>query len=424
MDDLSGRTLLSRFRVVRRLGVGGAASVYEVEDLALGRALALKVLHPSLQQSPSAEARFRREARFGARVSSPHVVRTLDVGELEDGATFVLMDRVRGGSLADRLGRDGRLSIDEAVTMARQVCLALEAAHALGVLHRDLKPDNILLDADGSAKVADFGLLGLLGDSSDEHGELTGTGMLVGTPRYMSPEQARTGALDPRSDVYSVGAVLYEALSGEPAIRGRDVTRVLQRIQRGEVASLAATAPHVPPRLVAVVERAMSLEPDDRYPTAAALERALRRAHRGHPAPSAPRAATAGPLGRGGRGRVALATLAVAGVSLLVGGALALLLSRAAGSSGVEPSGSRVEAAVERLRRIADLAEQRRWDECVALSLEDPDDLQGLAVGFTCATTSLSAERVRAVCSQATSRHVGSALARACESMPAGWPEP
>ena len=203
-----------RYRLLDELGRGGMGVVHRAEQVELGRVVALKVM---LANDEKARARFEREMRVTARLSHPHIVRIFDVGEHE-GAPYFTMELVQGEALSRRLSR-GRLEIDEVLVIARQVASALSEAHGLGLVHRDLKPDNLILsevEARLFVRVLDFGVAH---DSRDE-APLTRTGAILGTALYMSPEQARGLALDGRSDLYSLGCILYEALTGRPPCVG------------------------------------------------------------------------------------------------------------------------------------------------------------------------------------------------------------
>ena len=212
LTDLSERLqggLADRYRLERELGRGGMATVFLAHDLRHDRPVALKVLHPELAATLGPE-RFQREIRTTARLQHPHILPVLDSGETA-GQLWYTMPFVRGESLRDRLQREAQLPVDLTVDLACQVALALDYAHREGVVHRDLKPENILL-SDGQALVADFGIAKAL--SAAGEAQLTETGLAVGTPAYMSPEQAGGGHIDGRSDVYALGCVVYEMLAG------------------------------------------------------------------------------------------------------------------------------------------------------------------------------------------------------------------
>jgi serine/threonine protein kinase len=200
----------NRYRIVRPLGEGGMARVYLAHDELLGRDVAVKVLARRLAEDAESVERFRREARSAASLSHPNIVAVHDTGQTEDGDRFIVMEYVPGGTLKDPIREKGPLPPGEAASVALQVARALAAAHARGVIHRDIKPQNVLLTGSGEAKVADFGIARAAGSAT-----LTGTGLGPGTARYVSPEQAKGEPVTPQSDLYSLGVVLYEMLTGE-----------------------------------------------------------------------------------------------------------------------------------------------------------------------------------------------------------------
>ena len=202
-----------RYRIEREVGRGGMATVFVARDLPHDRPVAIKVLHPNLIASVSAE-RFLREIRIVAALHHPHILPLHDSGEV-DGLLFYVMPYVEGESLRQRLAREGALPLEDALRIAREVAGALAHAHARGVIHRDVKPENILLH-DGGALVADFGVARALHDTQGPGTPLTSDGLVVGTAAYASPEQAAGGDLDARGDVYSLGCVLFEMLAGAP----------------------------------------------------------------------------------------------------------------------------------------------------------------------------------------------------------------
>src|SRR6476660_6312789 len=218
LERLRG-VLAQTYTIDRELGKGGMATVYLAQDVKHERPVALKVLHPELAASLGPE-RFLREIKLAARLQHPHILTVLDSGETARRLWFT-MPFGEGESLRDRLRRERQLPVDDALRIAREAAQALQYAHTHGVIHRDIKPENLLLTDDGNTRVADFGIArGLMaGGGSDEN--LTDTGLVVGTPAYMSPEQASGDrTLDARSDVYSLGSVLYEMLAGEPPFTG------------------------------------------------------------------------------------------------------------------------------------------------------------------------------------------------------------
>jgi serine/threonine-protein kinase len=264
-------SLQDRYRVERELGRGGMATVYLAHDLRHDRAVALKVLHPELAAGLGPE-RFHREIRLTARLQHPHILPILDSGE-SAGRLWYAMPFVNGESLRDLLRREVQLSVEQAVGIAREVAGALDHAHRQGIVHRDVKPENILLGG-GHALVADFGLAKALEAGSEAR--LTETGLALGTPAYMSPEQSSgRGPLDGRSDIYALGCVLYEMLAGHPPFTGPTAQAILARHSLDPVPSLRTVRANVPPAVEAAVVRALAKVPADRFATVEEFTRAL-----------------------------------------------------------------------------------------------------------------------------------------------------
>jgi serine/threonine protein kinase len=235
------RGLADRYRLERELGRGGMATVYLARDLRHDRSVALKVLHPQLAQALGPE-RFKREIETVARLQHPHILTVLDSGEAA-GQLWFTMPYVEGESLRDRLRREPQLPLEDAVRIATDAARALEYAHQHGVVHRDIKPENLLLTKDGSTLVADFGIARAMSGGDEQ---LTQTGMSVGTPAYMSPEQAAGDRhLDARSDVYSLATVLYEMLAGEPPFTGPTPQAIVAKRLSGEIPRLRQVRPSV-----------------------------------------------------------------------------------------------------------------------------------------------------------------------------------
>ena len=262
--------LAGRYTLVRELGRGGMATVYLAEDLRHDRPVALKVLRPELAASMGPE-RFLREIRLTARLDHPHILPVLDSGTAA-GLLWYTMPYVHGETLRDRLRREVQLPIETAVDLTRQVASALDYAHRGGVVHRDLKPENILV-SDGQARVADFGVAKALSEGGE--GKLTETGLAVGTPAYMSPEQASGGAVDVRSDIYALGCVLYEMLAGEPPFTGPTPQAITNKRMTDPVPSVRRVREVVPEAVEHSITRALAKVPADRFPTAAEFARAL-----------------------------------------------------------------------------------------------------------------------------------------------------
>ncbi len=271
--------LADRYRLDRELGRGGMATVFLVQDLRHDRPVALKVLHPALAAALGPE-RFQREIRLAARLQHPHILTVLDsgaAGRTGSGADVLwfTMPFVEGESLRDRLLRERQMPVEVALRIAREAADALDYAHRHGVIHRDIKPENILL-SDGHALVADFGISKALGSGAEEDPRLTETGMALGTPAYMSPEQAAgERSLDARTDVYSLGSVLYEMLAGEAPYTGPTAQAIMARRLTEPVPSLRRLRPNLPEAVDRAVQRALAPVPADRFSSAAQLAQAL-----------------------------------------------------------------------------------------------------------------------------------------------------
>ena len=262
--------LADRYTIERELGRGGAAVVYLARDLRHERLVALKVVRPELSLVLGSE-RFLREIRVTASLKHPHILPLFDSGEA-GGVLWYTAPFVEGESLRARLGREGMLPVDEAVRVAGEVADALAYAHRAGVVHRDIKPGNILM-LGGHAVVADFGISHLAATVPGE--KLTETGLSIGTPGYMSPEQATGGHVDHRADIYALGVVLYEMLAGEPPFGGPNSQAIIARQLTAPPPRLGSTRPRLPTRIDEVVSRALATEPADRYQTAGELAAAL-----------------------------------------------------------------------------------------------------------------------------------------------------
>ncbi len=266
--DLSGSALNDRYELHVVIGEGAFGRVYRGWDRRLERRVAIKMIKPWWAEDPDWAESFDREARLLARISHPGIVQIFDVGQASEGLYYV-SELVDGESLADRLTR-GPLQALEAAMVSEQFCRALGQAHAQRVIHRDVKPANILISADGRVKVGDFGVARLTEGSSDG-----ASATIVGTPRYMAPEQARGRHAIPATDVYSAGVVLYEMLAGRPPFTERGAVELALRHLRDEPASLPAGTPVA---LVQIVDRALAKDPAMRYADATAMADALVRA--------------------------------------------------------------------------------------------------------------------------------------------------
>ncbi len=265
----ASRVLADRYELHERMGAGGSGTVWRGHDRALDRPVAIKLLHADLADDPVIEARFRTEATAAAKLTHPHAVQVYDVGR-DDDVDFLVMELVAGVSLADLL-REGPVPAGVAAAIGAMVAEALGAAHQAGIVHRDVKPANVLLAADGAVKLADFGIARVLGAVSSR---LTRTGTVLGTARYLAPEQLREEAIDARADVYALGLVLYESLTGRLPFGDGSQAEVATRRLTMSLPSVRAYA-DVPPGLDEVIRWATRRDPEERPPTGAALAEAL-----------------------------------------------------------------------------------------------------------------------------------------------------
>lgn len=275
----------NRYTIVRRIGSGGMANVYSGRHAQLERPLVLKVLHAHLARDPEMRVRFRREAEAACQLVHPHICTILDYGEV-DATIFLVMPFLAGGSLADVLVRDRIVPPAAAATTAAQVATALDYAHRHGVIHRDIKPDNILFDDDRHAIITDFGIA-----TARFHGRLTGTGRAMGTPHYMSPEQAMGKMVDGRSDLYAVGVMLYEMLLGFPPFDGADSYSVGYKHVHEAPVPPEVVDSRTPLGLSAIIMRCLAKNPAERYQRGYDLADALIAFLAALSQPDAPRAA-------------------------------------------------------------------------------------------------------------------------------------
>lgn len=265
-----------RYHIKARLGMGGMGVVYRAEHRLMQRDVALKVIHPRLVDRPEAVARFHHEVQAAARINDEHVVRAYDAEQV-DTIHFLVMEYVEGESLDRLIAREGKLPIAAACSYARQAALGLEAAHAQGMAHRDIKPQNMMVDATGRLKVLDFGLARFVLDQhAEEAPRLTTAHLVLGTPDYMAPEQARESrAADIRSDIYSLGCTLYQMLAGQPPFPTGSAIEKLALHMTGSPRAIEELRPGVPDRLADVIKRMMARDPAARYPSPAHVAEAL-----------------------------------------------------------------------------------------------------------------------------------------------------
>jgi predicted Ser/Thr protein kinase len=260
-----GEVIVERYELEELVGTGGMSSVYKARDRLLERPVALKILHEQYTLDPEYVERFRREARAVAQLAHPNIVTVIDRGE-QDGRQFIVFEYVDGENLKQVVNREGALPVREAVELTIQVARALGFAHERGIIHRDVKPQNVILSDDGRAKVTDFGIA----RSLDVDG-VTQTGTVVGTSDYIAPEQAQGQQVDAQTDVYSLGVVLYELITGEVPYDGENFVAVAMQHVHQPAPSVLDRRPDCPPRLDLVVQRAMAKDPDNRHDSMADL---------------------------------------------------------------------------------------------------------------------------------------------------------
>ena len=270
----AGQLLRGDLRIVRLLGRGGFANVYEVLD-GNGAARALKIMHAEHTADSAQAQRFVREAEIVARIDNEHVTKIFDAGQLDSGCSYILMELLDGQTVYDLLQQAKRLSWADVARIGKDSLVGLAAAHEIGALHRDLKPQNLFICNDGRVKVLDFGVATFVAGKTDRFGSLTHTNAVVGTPHYLSPEQIRCASLSPASDIYMLGVVLYELLTGALPFSGESIGLLLAAIHTGHFAPVSAVVPDAPPALVGVIEKALRTEPSLRFQSAEEMHTAL-----------------------------------------------------------------------------------------------------------------------------------------------------
>jgi len=346
-DTLLGQTLAGRYLLTRKIGEGGMGAVYEATHVGLDKLVAVKILRDKYLDRPAFAQRLVKEAKLASAIRNEHIIDITDSGATDDGRTFVVMELLEGESLAELLRREGAIPEARAFAVARQVAAALGAAHARGIVHRDVKPENVFLVRDRGegpdfVKVVDFGISTTLtqGREGEDVGRLTSTGMVLGTPFYMSPEQARGDEeLDHRIDVYALGVILYECLTGEVPFRGPNYLAIASRVLNHQPTSPRALRPElrISTSAEAVVLRAMAKDRNDRYPSMEAFAVDIDRVLAGDPidapATSSPEAAAPPAVDEGG-GRAWLIALAL----MLLAGGGALLWAGRDGASKRAPA--------------------------------------------------------------------------------------
>src|SRR5438093_2069009 len=276
------RVLADRYELSDRLGSGGMAEVHLGRRRVLGRTIAIKTLLTQFSSDPSFIARFRREAQSAASLNHPQIVRVYDTGS-HDGTHYIVMEYIEGRTLRDIIREEGPLLPERAAEIAADVCAALSFAHQHGIVHRDVKPANIMLTKAGSVKVTDFGIArAMTGDT------VTQTAAVLGTAQYFSPEQAQAAPVDARSDIYSLGVVLYEMLTRQVPFTGSSPVAIAYKHVKEAPVLPSRLNPDVPPALEAIVMKAMAKNPDNRYQSAQEMREDLLRALHGRPVEATP----------------------------------------------------------------------------------------------------------------------------------------
>jgi serine/threonine-protein kinase len=279
-DPLVGKVIDNKYVVLERIGTGAMGSIYKAEHRALSKQIALKVLHRHLLTEESHVKRFHREAKAASRLNHPNAIAMLDFGQTEDGLSYIAMEFLPGRDLCRVLFDEGRFSDERTIRISAQILDALDEAHAAGVIHRDLKPENIMIEKLRSnpdfVKVLDFGIAKIRDFAGSENSSFkTATGMVFGTPEYMSPEQIRGEELDGRSDLYSLGVLIYQMLSGELPFSGDSVLEVATAHLTQPPIPLVEKVPGINPAVAAVVSKLMAKKRDDRFENAAEARNAM-----------------------------------------------------------------------------------------------------------------------------------------------------
>jgi serine/threonine protein kinase/tetratricopeptide (TPR) repeat protein len=329
-----GAAFGSRYRIESLLGRGGMGQVYKALDLDLDRTVALKLIRPDLTSNPEALQRFKQELLLSSRISHKNVLRIHDLGEVS-GLKFISMAYVEGEDLHRVLREQGRLPIDRTLRLARQLCAALDAAHSEGIVHRDLKPQNVLIDREDNAYVSDFGLAKTLEAGAQE---MTHTGQILGTPRYMSPEQAQGRPVDARSDLYSLGLMLFEMVTGSSPFKGESFAEVMLQRIRERPKNPKALNPDVPDYVARVILRCLETDPYRRYQSAREIIADLDREQASRPSHSSLQINLPLPARRGG----IYAALAVVTIAVLAFVLFSLRKGRQPSSAAVAPGAGRL----------------------------------------------------------------------------------
>ncbi len=280
-DELVGQTLAGKYRIEEKISEGGMGCVYRATHILMEKVLAVKVLHPALAADDTIVARFTREAKAASRISHPHAITVTDFGESENGVVFLVMEYLRGRTLKEVVRSEGPMSLKRVAEIVRQVAGALETAHSEGVVHRDLKSDNIMLDETTGggdwAKVLDFGIAKIKEPvDAKPDSALTAPNLIIGTPQYMSPEQcSQASSIDARSDIYSLGVIIFEMLAGHVPFSGDSPTETMMKQMQEPVPSLREDRSDLPEAVDQLVQRAMAKSPDERFQSVSELSETL-----------------------------------------------------------------------------------------------------------------------------------------------------
>jgi len=278
-DPLLGQTLAGKYFIEKLIKHGGMGSVYLGKHVLMDKTVAIKVLRPSLALDNDVVARFSREAKAASRINHPHAVVVTDFGEDENGVVFLVMEYLQGHTLKDVIRSEGPMEINRAVEIVRQVAGALDVAHEQGVVHRDLKSDNIMLshtNGDEWAKVLDFGIAKIQQPAGSRDIDITAPNLVIGTPQYMSPEQcSQSGPLDARSDIYSLGIIVYEMFAGRVPFTGESATAIMMKQVQDPPPAILEARPDLPDGLEKAITKALAKQPVDRFQTAGAFSEAL-----------------------------------------------------------------------------------------------------------------------------------------------------
>src|SRR5713226_1707324 len=278
-DPLLGQTLAEKYYIEQLIKRGGMGSVYRGKHVMMDKTVAIKVLRPSLAGDDDVVARFSREAKAASRISHPHAVSVTDFGEAENGVVFLVMEYLDGQTLKEVIRNESQMPLGRAVEIVRQVSGALDAAHKQGVVHRDLKSDNIMLSQTNGgdwAKVLDFGIAKIQQPEGARDHDITAPNLVIGTPQYMSPEQcSQSSKIDARSDVYSLGVIVYEMLAGRVPFTGESSTVIMMKQVQDAPPSILDARTELPASIENVITRALAKQPNDRFQTAGDLAQAL-----------------------------------------------------------------------------------------------------------------------------------------------------